>query len=229
MRVGTSLVLHLGLAVTTCGCSSKTSKQSLGSAAELRVRAASLGCDVKRSGKVVQDRLFPGRDVRTEGCHASVGPCNCLIEVYYYATADTDELLKVKIAAFNCQRGSSLEKIFRLSDPLILDEADRAAFHALLAAPPKVEGADANSRITATRPLRSVVIDGWWEPVVWKDFSPSPADQAFGEENVLVSITLKSEGEHDTTTESSPTNFSREPSPNPCRDGTLRPWEARPQ
>lgn len=230
MKLGFLLVVSLSLAAGMPACSSKKEKQTLGSAAELRVRAAKLGCDLKDSGEVTQDRLFPGQDLRRGSCDASIGPCNCDLQVFYDATAHTDELLRVRIGAFNCPKGSWLQRVFQLSDPLFVEESDRLAYHDLLASPPKVAGADANSIITATRPLRSVVIDGMWVPVMWKEVSPSPADQAFAEETVLVTIEVTSGREYSTTTKASPINpSSARARPPACADGSLRPWERKAQ
>ncbi|MBL9015995.1 MAG: hypothetical protein JNL83_17540 [Myxococcales bacterium] len=228
MRIPTLLVFQLSLAAGASGCSSKKQTETLGSAGELRVRAAKLGCDLKGSGEVKQNRSFPGHDVTMAGCRVWVGPCNCVIDMHYLATAKTDELLEVNIGTFDCRAGAALERVFQLSDFLFRDDADRSAFHDLLASPPKVTGADPNAAITARRPMRSVVIKGTWSPVVWKDFSPTSAEQAFAEHTMILTIAARTDREYSATTEVG-LNFSAGLPVRPCEDGSRRPWERTPQ
>lgn len=216
IRVLCGLLLPWG-----CGASPPS---TLGDAQELVVRAVRAGIDAKESAKPSSS----GQGFREGGGEGWTGPCNCRVILSYRATPE-DQIVNVHFGLFECRKGVALDRVFAVLDPVFRREDDRAAFHALLASPPKVDGADPTASISATRAFSATVVHGTWEPVVWKDLPLENAeDRAFAEETVMLWIQPRTKDNDTEETTASDLNFSSNvPKPSRCRDGSARPWERR--
>ncbi len=222
-----SFLRLLLLTANLFGCGSSPSP-ALGDAQELLVRAVRVGVDAKENPLPVTDVRFHGQSLREGGGDSWVGPCNCRIMFDYLATPE-HQLKYVHLALFDCRKHVALDRVFSLVDPLFQRDDDRAAFHALLASPPKIDGADPGASISAKRVFSATVVRGTWEPVVWKEFPLHTAeDQAFAEETVMLWIEPRTKDDDTEETKASDLNFSSNGlTPRRCRDGSTRPWERK--
>lgn len=209
------------LSVTLSACGSNP-PATLGDAQELLVRAVRVGIDAKES----PEPSVRGPDVLQGGGEGWVGPCNCRIMFSYRATLE-HQLKDFDIALADCRKNVALDRVFALVDPLFQREHDRAAFHALLASPPTIDGASPSASTSATRTFSTTVVRGNWESVVWKELPLRTAeDRAFMEENVFLSFSPRTHDNDTEETKASDLNSSSYlPKPAPCRDGSTRPWE----
>lgn len=215
-------LLPLGASLLACGSSPPP---TLGDARELLVRAVRVGIDAKENPQPVSRN---GQNTLEGSGDSWVGPCNCLIRFGYEATLE-HRVKTVQLGLFDCRKNAALDRVFSLVDPLFQRDDDRAAFHALLASPPRIDGADPGASISAKRVFSATVVRGTWEPVVWKEFPLHTAeDQAFAEETVMLWIEPRTKDDDTEETKASDLNFSSNGlTPRRCRDGSTRPWERK--